>query len=46
MLVTLQDKKELTQVIALDYVVYRSQLETVQLAEGLKTVGILELLRN
>ena len=45
-LVTLQDKKELTQVIALDYLVYRSQAETDQLAEGLKTAGILELLRN
>lgn len=47
-LVTLQDKKELTQVIALDYLVYiyRSQAETDQLTEGLNTAGILELLGN
>lgn len=45
-LVTLQDKEELIQIIALDYLVYRSQAEIDQLIEGLKTAGVLELLRN
>ena len=46
MFITLQDKKELIQVITLDDLVYRSQAEIDQLVEGLKTAGILELLRN
>ena len=41
----MQDEEEMIQIIALDYLVYRSQAETDQLIEGLKTAGILGFLR-
>ena len=44
--VTVQDKEEMIQIVALDYLVYRSQAETDQLIEGLKTADILGLLRK
>ena len=44
--VFVQKKEKMLQIIALDYLVHKSQGETDQLIEGLKTAGILGLLRK
>lgn len=45
-LVTIHDKEELIQMVALDYLLYKSEAETNELMEGLKTAGVLGLLRK
>lgn len=44
--IVIEDKEDIIQIIALDYLVYRVQAEIDQIAEGLQIAGVLQVLKD